>query len=334
MAGIRAYAAEVNERKRLRMAARPLLQLIGRLMSVREQSGGAVQLEHVRAHSQAADIHSVGNRLTDYQANLARARPDRPSPLTLQEMPLAECEHHMAAWRDDGNGRQVIDDVRRTAIAQLRQQALAKWQSKVDASGISDGFVAGAALLDTAKAVLACGTPEQQATLVHVATSSIQAHWHQPVAADPAARAVLRSLQCTGCLVACTLEHLASCPAASGTRFRADLQRDVLRTLASDPCTADWLRAHGRLALPALLLRLMPVPAESDVGPPVLVAKHRHLTRVMCGVFSARQANAAAKSLGFATAEDGRHLLQQLRLRCLDRVGAFFSALAARSASP
>jgi hypothetical protein len=38
--------------------------------------------------------------------------------------------------------------------------------------------------------------------------------------------------------------------------------------------------------------------------------------RVMCGVFSAPQSNAAGKSLGCAPATDGRHLMQRIRL-CL-----------------
>lgn len=67
IAGIHACSAELNNRQRLRMAARPLLQLIHRQIGQRRAAGASVQLEHVRAHSQAADIHSVGNRLTDYK---------------------------------------------------------------------------------------------------------------------------------------------------------------------------------------------------------------------------------------------------------------------------
>jgi ribonuclease HI len=115
--GIRAYSAELNSRQRLRMAARQLLQLIHHQIEQRKAAGGSVQLEHVRAHSDAADIHSVGNRLTDYKANTARIRPQSATPSTLRELPLEECEHHLTVWAELGAGRQIIDDVRRTAIS-------------------------------------------------------------------------------------------------------------------------------------------------------------------------------------------------------------------------
>jgi hypothetical protein len=75
MAGIQAYSDELNSRQRLRMSARPLLQLIHHQLQQRKSAGGAVQFEHIRAHSVAADIQSVGNRLADYKANTTRARP-------------------------------------------------------------------------------------------------------------------------------------------------------------------------------------------------------------------------------------------------------------------
>ena len=82
IAGIRTYADEVNSRQRLRMAARPLLQLIHHQITQRKAAGGSVQFEHIRAHSTAADIHSVGNRLTDYKANMVRLHPQTATPVT------------------------------------------------------------------------------------------------------------------------------------------------------------------------------------------------------------------------------------------------------------
>jgi len=75
IAGIQSSAQQLSSRLRLRMAAQPLLQLIHHQIAQRDAAGASVQLEHVRAHSAAADIHSVGNRLTDYKANTARLRP-------------------------------------------------------------------------------------------------------------------------------------------------------------------------------------------------------------------------------------------------------------------
>ena len=140
------------------MAARPLLQLIHHQIAQRREAAGAsVQLEHVRAHSAAADIHSVGNRLTDYKANIARLRPQSATPSTLRELPLAECEHHTTVWTEHGIGQQVIDDVRRTALAQLRARQLNSWRSKPPADTM-DGTFACSALLDTSPVVLTAGT--------------------------------------------------------------------------------------------------------------------------------------------------------------------------------
>jgi hypothetical protein len=87
LAGIAAYEGECNERQRLRMAARPLLQLIHHLLVVRTSAQGSVTLSHVKAHTAGADARSVGNRLSDFQANRARQRPDCPQPLSLRPTP-------------------------------------------------------------------------------------------------------------------------------------------------------------------------------------------------------------------------------------------------------
>jgi len=76
LAGIAAYEGECNERQRLRRVARPLqlLQLMHHLLAVRSFAQGSVTLGHVKAHTAGADAHSVGNRLSDFQANRARQR--------------------------------------------------------------------------------------------------------------------------------------------------------------------------------------------------------------------------------------------------------------------
>ena len=97
--------------------------------------------------------------------------------------------------------------------------------------------------------------------------------------------------------------------------FRSQLKRDILRLLAAEACTRDWLSANRRLALADLLLTLFPIAASAPAD-----EQRRHLTRLLTGAFTRRQANAAAKSLGFATAEDGRTSLRQLRLLCLESI--------------
>ena len=66
--------SQTNERKRMRMSGRTLLQLIDRLLQRRVQTGtGGATFEHVKAHTDCTDIHSVGNRLADHMANQCAA---------------------------------------------------------------------------------------------------------------------------------------------------------------------------------------------------------------------------------------------------------------------
>jgi ribonuclease HI len=324
LAGIRAYLHECNARRRLRMSARPLLQLIAHLLAVREQVGGAVHWHHVKAHSQNSDIDSVGNRLTDWMANQARTHPGSQQPLPLRELPLDKCEHFLTVWQHQHTRReqQLIDDPRRSALTHLKAAALSKWCARRDAPQhvMCDGALADAGMLDLSRIVLAAGSSAQQATLINVATNSIQCAW--TTAADNTQH--VRPLDCPDCPdVACSLGHLAECAGTHATRFRSNLRSDIFAVLDSTPCTAAWRRQQGRDDLQQILLRLFPmiaffVPSEE---------KHLHFTRLLCGAFTARQANVAAKSLGFPSAEDGRPTLQRIRLACLDRIAQVFSDL-------
>jgi len=271
-----------------------------------------VQLEHVRAHSAAADIHSVGNRLTDYKANTARTRPQSATPSTLRELPLAECEHHLTVWTEHGNGQQVIDDVRRTAIAQLKAQQLRSWRSKPPAD-IMDGTFACPALLDTSRVVLAEGSPAQQAAFMHIATSSIQCCWQLQL--DGTRK--VQPLWCGPCGAALTLLHLSTC--AANVAFRDSQRHAMFAELSTEACAGDWLTVHQHLPLEQLLIKLFPPPPATPL--------HLLITHTMCGVFSTRQANAACKLLGIKRAKDGLLLMQQLRLCCVDGVHAFYTAL-------
>jgi hypothetical protein len=100
LAGIQAYERECNARQRLRMAARPLLQLIAHLLFVCQKEGSAAQWHHVKAHTKNSEIDSVGNRLVDWQATRARSRPGEPQPLQLRELPVADCEQYSAVHQE------------------------------------------------------------------------------------------------------------------------------------------------------------------------------------------------------------------------------------------
>ena len=164
---IASYRGMCNERQRMRMSARPLLQLIHHLWSARTAAGGVTEMSHVAAHTDGVDRSSIGNRLADYQANLSRARGVISStPLTLAQLPLDKLEHHLHLTGNiDTGGMQVINDVRSAANAQLRRLALQHWQRKP-----SQGIFACDGMLALGRVVMADGTPMQQATLVRVIT--------------------------------------------------------------------------------------------------------------------------------------------------------------------
>jgi hypothetical protein len=317
LAGICAYEEQSGERKRLRMAARPLLQLIHRQLELRREAGGAATLHHVKAHTQDTDVHSVGNRLSDLQANRARQRPDHPRPLALKEFPLDECELHLSMWEAAGAGPMLIDDIRRAAVAQLKSVAMTRWSALAECRG----FLAGPGMLDLGAAVLKHGPPASQAAFVHVATNSIEYHW-------PAApKSPLQRLHCNRCAALLTLEHLVVCRADVGVSFRFNLHCDILAVLKREACTAEWRRKHANMHLRQHLLILFPFPASASDQEQV-----RHRTRTLCGAFTQSQATAAAKQLGFASATDGRPTMLQIRLLCLQHIDTLFSSLKEKAA--
>ena len=312
---IRSFVQQPNERKRLRMSARPLLQLIHSLIGRRTAAGGSVDIRHVRAHSDGADLHSVGNRLADYQASLARSRPDQSTPLTLSELPLERCERHCLLRRQ--GGAQIIDDVRRTALLQLRADDLAKWTAKVD----HQGRFAGAGMIELGRIALRFGTPAQQVTLLHVATNSIDFFWRRDPL--PARTSSLAQVQCAPCAVTMSLEHLADCPAPAATLLRRCLRDDIVRCLSIFPAADGWLRRHSHVDLAPLLLRLFPAAVGVSAAD-----RQVHIARCMLGAFTKSESSAAAKQLGLQpTPQDALCAMRDVRLLCLESIEQFYTPL-------
>lgn len=305
LSAIRSFLEQCNERRRLRMAGRPLLQLIHHLLDRRTAD---TSLSHVKAHTDGVDAHSVGNRLSDYQANLSRSRPHHSFPLNLLQLPLSKCEHHMVVT--DSAGLVIADDIRRAAMKQLKCGELEHWRSI--AGNISQGTLAGDSMVELGRAVLQGGTAKQQCTFVHVATNSIHCYW--------AADAALTQLHCKGCNKPRSLGHIIVCDnSSSGFTFRWELAIAIRHCFGAEACTRGWLDKTRGLGLLALLTSLFPLSATASDE-----EQHRHLTCLLVGAFTRRQANAAAKSAGFASGEDGRACLLRLRLLCLEHVATQF----------
>jgi len=199
-------------------------------------------------------------------------------------------------------------------MVQLKAISLTRWTARTDGGGL----LAAPGTLDLGQAVLRHGSPVLQATFVHVATNSIHFFW---LLGDDGKQHLTR-LQCKACKKDLTLEHLFDpvCPAIFAQRFRSDLQLDLISLLTPVPCTARWLRAHRASSLTRQLASLFPSPPW--VTSLDLLGRHR--TLVSCGAFTRAQATSASRSLGFASAEDGRSTLLQMRLLCLQHIDALF----------
>ena len=323
---------ETNERKRFRMAARPLLRLISHLLSRRRAAGGSVTLSHVKAHSDGTDLDSVGNRLADYQANLSRVSTRGSTPRSLQPLPLESCENHLVIQQQLAAPaglprpaavrlRVVIDDPRRVSLTELQQQAMSRWSARLRTAA-DQGLFAGQGMVDLGRMVMRLGSPEQQATLVHVATNSI--HWFlQPDPGDPSKR-LLQQLHCDSCDTTLTIIHLFNCPLARPARHRTRLRRAIVDLLGQSDEGKEWLRTRPALSLgePVDLLRqLFPPSAEAAASDGLAL----HSDRCLVGALTQRELGAASRSLGFLDKKAGLAVLHRVQLACLDRIQRFFA---------
>ena len=213
----------------------------------------------------------------------------------------------------------LIDDARRASASQLQAQAQACWESKCGAE--EQGFIACAGVVELGRVVLRAGSPSLQATFVHVATNTA----HLTIVAAGAADSAVVPWSCPhgpcdGASL--TLAHLQDCAWRSVRRLRRKLRKAIIAALSSEPCTAVWLAANRRLMPRELLLKLFPIPASASAA-----ERTRHLARATCGAFSRAQENAAARAVGFPSAQQGRAAFAQVRLQWLQCIHQFYGGL-------
>ncbi len=317
---IQSYSEQLNERKRLRMASRPLLQLIHHLTSLRQAANGNVKYYHVKAHSAQTDLHSVGNRIVDYQANSTRLKSDsdyRPLPSTLLQLPLRQCEQHLCMI-NSLTRMQVIDDIRSTCLKQIKHDALLRWVDrlfKCDQSYFADLTIM---MPDVSRNILRYGTHQQQISFMQCITNSIHFHWVD---------SELQQLYCNSCRKVLTISHLLLCPTSTCAQYRVVLEKKILVLL--DECKSmrgrTLIRQYHRLPLVPLLMKLFPPSSSDDLTNDFTI---RHLSSCMIGAYSLSDSKRLIQLLDIQSpnpAQDQSDLIhQQLRFCCLDQVGQLY----------
>jgi len=169
-------------------------------------------------------------------------------------------------------------------------------------------------MIELGQQTLCHGSAVLQATLVHVATNSIDFFW--PSGGIGSGDVHLQRLRCDQCATSLSLDHLIDCPEPYSVQFRNRLADDIRTTLGVDPCTQRWLATRTRCSLVNLLLTLFPIIPTASAS-----ERLRHLTCAMAGAFTRRQSNSASKLIGFLSAEDGGPTFLRLRLQCLESIG-------------
>ena len=191
--------------------------------------------------------------------------------------------------------------------------------------------MASEGMVELGRVVRKHGSAAQQATLVHIATNSIEYHLQPGAAAG--ARCSVERLQCA-CATCVdkvmSLTHVASCPGVAATQHRQRLQQVVLDELSRASCAAirAWQRANAHLELAELFRELIPaadVPAAASE-----LASHSRAASLMCGAFTSREATAAARRMGCVSKDEvaeGQSLLRRVRLLCLDSFTSLYAGV-------
>ena len=167
---IKAYGSlAVHEyRRRLRMAGRPLLSLITKVMSAKEAAGGVAELRWVKAHANGSTIENVGNRLADDYAGAVcdegsaralRHKVDSMLPLDLHESFVAlrvrntnvvnggdsvdDSDSKRGGGGGGSSGRLLTKDPRRAAWQCMVDQCGSSWASSTSQSTYSKSAGSG-----------------------------------------------------------------------------------------------------------------------------------------------------------------------------------------------
>ena len=214
------YKASTNTRRRLRMAGRPLLALITRLIDAKRLVGGMALVRWVKAHSERSRVEEVGNRLADEVAGrvcdvkrVVRQRCTATLPLDLQERFVAVHVHGLGE-RDGGPGRVLTNDPRRAAQSALQVECRATWAASRSQSAFSGALIGATALWQFVgrHGRQACG-------FVMLALSNIL-EWRRAEPEEKNSPTVVEE-RCPLCKSINSIDHLVDCLRWEGDRERA-----------------------------------------------------------------------------------------------------------------
>lgn len=325
---IRSFHSQLNPRRRLRVSARPLLLLIHRLIEKRQHVTGdqnAVRLNHVRSHTTHTDIHSVGNRMADYCAGVARARSSDTAD--IKQLPLESCERHMYIKQADG--LLMIDDARRTALIQLKSHARYMWDDKHHADMQGRFASATSGIEELGRIIMKYGSSSAQSTLIHVVTNSIHLVWLNTD--DDTDASSLCQLTCKHCNdEPMTLDHFAICPHVDCVRHRQQMQHTIIDILmdaagrhAHHHDDADWFVQYRDMPLTGWLHHLFPP------NRPTLPQKDT--TTLMIGAYTVSEVNNALRGTSLKEHDfvsrglnEYHHPINRMRVALIEWIGQVY----------
>ena len=269
-----AYGQCSNTRQRLRMAGRPLLELISRVIRVRNSYGAMTWIGWVRAHSDIVTLSHVGNRLADdYAKQAARGnvvltnRCDADLSLDQHErfvvlrcdVEAGDDEKRGGSHRDGygSEGRVVTNDPRRAIWSLLTRQARLVWS---DSASSQHRFCGDKIDAEKLWLFVREEAPRFGPIVIRILSDSLQWGWR---AIDAAAVTALQSEHiqasstssaatrtstvtqdfCFGCGVVNDVTHLVGCGEAVMLAMRVHTIEVISEVLCDAGCALDMTAA-------------------------------------------------------------------------------------------
>jgi hypothetical protein len=255
------------------------------------------------------DIHSVGNRIADFQANRCRVLSNKTFPSDLKQLPIHQCEQYLTI--NDQFKFLIIDDIRRYCLKTIRSTNLQRWENKQN----DQAYFASLGIIELGRIVNQIGTPIHQSTLLHMTTNSIEYLWKKQKYSK---KSILQQLVCGGTLNTLSISHLFNCKTAPCLMFQRQLHSKFVTSLHCHVETHAWLDLNQHHLLRKMMSLLFPPTLLSTLS------DDHELDIIMCGGWTTRQSTQALKILNLKISVETKHFMNQLRLKCIEEIGLFY----------